>query len=333
MYKFISTIITFSLAITSLFSPALASAASASQSYNWSGYVATGSTYTAVSGSWVVPSVSNTNQAATDVTWVGIGGISSSDIIQAGTQAVVNPSGPVTYQAWYELLPASTQAVPLAVAPGNSISVSITEQGTNSWTVSFKNNSTGQSYQQTLQYASSHSSVEWIEELPSTVTASNQTLPLDNFGTIQFNEATAVANGSTLTASQLGAAQFTLVDSNYQVLATPSQLGSDGQSFSVTRSNVSTSPLSNNTGGNSTSYPTNTTTYQTPTGSITLITYYGNRAPTQTTYQYVAPQTVQQPTQQITQTPVQQNTYQTQYYYTNSKRSYSRYSRFNIRFR
>src|SRR6185503_10225868 len=58
-------------------------------STNWSGYAATGGTYTSVTGTWTVPTVSATTAGA-DATWVGIGGINSTDLIQAGTEATVS---------------------------------------------------------------------------------------------------------------------------------------------------------------------------------------------------------------------------------------------------
>src|SRR5580692_4075887 len=42
---------------------------------NWSGYVATDGTYTSVSGSWTVPTVTNASGDVADATWVGIGGV------------------------------------------------------------------------------------------------------------------------------------------------------------------------------------------------------------------------------------------------------------------
>src|SRR5205807_743579 len=63
-------------------------ASSASRSSNWSGYVANGGSFTAVTATWVVPQVSATSTGA-DATWVGIGGLNSRDLIQAGTQASV----------------------------------------------------------------------------------------------------------------------------------------------------------------------------------------------------------------------------------------------------
>src|SRR5207244_9005358 len=72
-------------------------ASSASRSSNWSGYVANGGSFTAVTATWVVPQVSATSTGA-DATWVGIGGLNSRDLIQAGTQASVG-GGSVTYEA------------------------------------------------------------------------------------------------------------------------------------------------------------------------------------------------------------------------------------------
>ena len=46
------------------------------------------------------------------------------------------------------------------------------------------NNTTGQTYDTTQTYTSSHSSAEWVEEAPSG--GRGGVLPLDNFGTIQF---------------------------------------------------------------------------------------------------------------------------------------------------
>src|SRR5207302_942885 len=81
-------------------------------SSNGSGYAATGGTFTAVSGAWTVPQVSATT-AGLDATWVGIGGMTTNDLIQAGTQAMVSGRGGVQYEAWIELLPRSSQTVPL----------------------------------------------------------------------------------------------------------------------------------------------------------------------------------------------------------------------------
>jgi hypothetical protein len=143
--------------------PAVANPVDNNTSRNWSGYAATGSTYTAVSGTWTVPQLTSGGAAGVGATWVGIGGVNSRDLIQAGTQDVASGSGQSQFQAWIETLPQPSQQVPLAVAPGDSVTVSIVEQnaGSGVWTISFKNNTSGQAYQTTVRYTSSQSSAEW----------------------------------------------------------------------------------------------------------------------------------------------------------------------------
>src|SRR5438067_2005184 len=222
--------------------PAPAAAGAQDTSTNWSGYAATGGqAYTAVTGTWTVPQLSQTGTAGVGATWVGIGGVSSRDLIQAGTQDVAVGSGQSQYQAWIELLPAASQQVPLAVAPGDSVTVSITEQGagTGVWQIAFKNNTSGQTYQTTVQYTSSQSSAEWIEEAPA---GRGGILPLDRFGTIPGSGATAVANGQTVDLAQAGAQPITMLNTAGQPLAVPSAIGSNGSSFSVARTQAAATP-------------------------------------------------------------------------------------------
>jgi hypothetical protein len=138
----------------------------------------------------------------------------------------------VRYQAWIELLPRPSRPVPLAVHPGDEVTVSIDEQSPDTWLVDFKNNTTGQTYQQTVTYASSHSSAEWVEEAPS---AGRRILPLSDFGSIQFSGAAAVKDGQRHSIAELNARAITMIDRSGQPLASPSPLGEDGGSFSIAR--------------------------------------------------------------------------------------------------
>ena len=221
--------------------PVPAGITSQNTSRNWAGYAATGSqSYTAVSGTWTVPQLSQTGTAGVGATWVGIGGVNSRDLIQAGTQDVAAGNGQSQYQAWIELLPQASQQVPLAVAPGDSVSVSIAETAPNSglWQIAFKNNTSGQTYQTTVRYTSSQSSAEWIEEAPA---SRGGILPLDNFGTIPFSGASAVANGQTVDLAQAGAQPITMTNAGGQALAVPSSIGGGGSSFSVARTQAPSS--------------------------------------------------------------------------------------------
>jgi hypothetical protein len=208
-----------------------------SASHNWSGYAATGGTYTAVSGSWTVPPFKADGEFGLDAAWVGIGGVRSRDLIQAGTSQTVSGTGSTQYQAWVEMLPRASRTVPLSVHPGDSVSVSISEQSANDWLIQFTNNTTGATYQETQHYVSSHSSAEWVEEAPSSA-GRGGVLPLSNFGSVEFANATTVKNGQTLSIADAAGRAITMIGSRNQALAVPTDLGSDGASFSVARTDA-----------------------------------------------------------------------------------------------
>ena len=135
------------------------------------------------------------------------------------------------------MLPAASEQVALAVIPGDSITVSINEQGvgTNKWQIVMTDNTSGKTYQTTVNYVSSHSSVEWIEEAPS---GRNGILAIDNFGAISFTGATAVDNGQNADLGKVGAQPIALLNAQKQPLAVPSAIGSDGESFTVKRTSA-----------------------------------------------------------------------------------------------
>jgi hypothetical protein len=213
-------------------------ASSASSSSNWSGYAASGGTFTSVTATWTVPTVSSTTAGA-DATWVGIGGLTTRDLIQAGTQAMVDASGTVQYSSWIEMLPASSRTVPLSVTAGDSVTVTLTQQSGNDWLISMKNNTTGGTYSITVQYASSNSSAEWVQEAPS---VGRGLVALDQFGSLQFSGATAVRDGKSMSLSALGAKAITMINGQGQPLAQPSTIASDGTSFTVTRTDATSTP-------------------------------------------------------------------------------------------
>ncbi|TMC37423.1 MAG: hypothetical protein E6J24_00555 [Chloroflexi bacterium] len=205
-------------------------AIASSTSSNWSGYAASGGKFTSVTATWTVPNVTATGSGA-DATWIGIGGLESRDLIQAGTQAMVG-GGDVTYQAWIEMLPGSSRPVPLSVTGGDSVTVAITQTGASDWSIGMKNNTTGERYTTTVKYVSSNSSAEWVQEAPS---VGRGLVPLDNFGTLTFTSASAVRDGAKMDVRALDAHAITMINGARQAIATPSVIGADGASFSVTR--------------------------------------------------------------------------------------------------
>lgn len=215
-------------------------------SLNWAGYVAQNQgTYTSVTGTWTVPTVPTSSAGTADATWVGIGGVQTHDLIQAGTQALVNNNGGVTYTAWVETLPGYSQTVSLPVASGDSITATLSQASQGVWDVTIKDNTSGQSYSTTLDYNSSLSSAEWVEEM-----VSNQNgafIPLDSFGTVSFTGASATVNGSNENLTQLGAGSLPMVNGAGSTLASVSSVDSDGASFSVARE--SSTPSTNSSYG------------------------------------------------------------------------------------
>ncbi|HZD65894.1 MAG TPA: G1 family glutamic endopeptidase, partial [Acidimicrobiales bacterium] len=153
------------------------------QSTNWSGYdkgaLDTGSTFQSISGHWTVPTVSQhtPGQAESSATWIGIGGgcvnmtqgcsVTDPTLIQAGTEQDVNAQGKPSYSAWWEILPAPSISTSMPVHPGDHMSATI--KGPGVWTITVKDLTDGQSFTQTVPYASTMDSAEWIQEAPTEI--------------------------------------------------------------------------------------------------------------------------------------------------------------------
>ncbi len=189
--------------------------------------------YTAVSGDWIADSPTTSGSAASyDANWIGIGGITGSDLIQVGINNAVSANGKVTTQVFYEMLPApSVTIVSFKVVPGDSITASITETATNAWTITLTDVTQNETFTKDVSYTSSLSSAEWIEEDPSDINGS--LLPLDNFGSIDFTQTVTTANGSNDNLAQAEADSVTMVNASGIQEAVPSAPGSDEASFSV----------------------------------------------------------------------------------------------------
>jgi hypothetical protein len=203
-------------------------------STNWSGYVATSGGYTSVSGSWRVPAATGNGISTTaDGTWIGIGGVFSNDLIQTGTGNTIDANGQVSTYAFYELLPDVALEIPsLSVSAGDSMSANITETSSGVWQITITDNTRGQTFSTSVNYVSSHSSAEWIEEDPSY--ASGAQVPFDNFGSAAFTASSATASGTSATIAGNNGRPITMLSSG-QPVAVPSILTGSGTGFTVTR--------------------------------------------------------------------------------------------------
>jgi Peptidase A4 family len=238
------------------------------QSENWAGYAVqskSGANYSSVSASWTEPSVSADSGQGYSAFWVGLGGASgqSQALEQVGTAAEVDGNGQTSYYAWYELVPSPETKLDLDINPGDQISAKVTVDGTNV-TVSLSDQTTGKSVTKSLQMSNPDtSSAEWIAEAPSAESENGnyQVLPLANFGTVTFTGASATAGGHTGSISdadwsaqavQLSSSSTTGLggpggftptgiagaDASAQSSAgaSPSDVSSDGSTFSVSYS-------------------------------------------------------------------------------------------------
>jgi len=284
-YRTLLATLTTAAAITGLSAGsagAATSAASEEVSQNWAGYVAgssDGSTqFSNVSGSWVQPTSKCSSGQDDAAYWVGIGGDdgqsssygsslgdgSSTSLEQIGTEGNCTGNG-TQYYAWYELVPAAPVQLNVTIHPGDQISASVGVNGDNI-AFSLTDKTTGQSFSKTIQAPNPDtSSAEWIAEAPSQCDGSGSCtpLPLSDFGTVDFTNATATANGHTgpisdpsWTAQPIALGSGGTYDIGYgssqnTAGATPSSLSSDGSSFSVAWQQNGAGSSSSQTSGSS----------------------------------------------------------------------------------
>ena len=219
------------------------SSAGPSQSSNWFGYsqgvLDTSTASMSISGTWTVPTVSahTSGQAGDSATWIGIGGgcptvsacaTGDATLIQAGTEQDVASDGTTSYSAWYETIPAPSTPVSLTVRPGDSVTVTISQTTPELWSIVIRDNTTGLSSTTSTPYSSDYSTAEWITETPLVIgTSGTGEASLPDLTTVGFTSATVNGKSAALQPSQ----EIQLIDSNGNVIATPSAPGADGASF------------------------------------------------------------------------------------------------------
>jgi len=218
--------------------PSTPDTAASYTSTNWSGYMVTNGTYHSISGSWDATQATGIGSTTSaDSTWIGIGGVSTSDLVQVGTDNIINASGQVTTQAFYELLPQAELVIPdLTVTPGDSMTASLSEVTTGQWLISITDKTDSQSFSTTVAYTSSYSSAEWIEEDPSY--SFRRLIPFDNFHTAIFASGLTELGGAEVYIANSNALPVTMVDKTGQTIASPSALTGSGSGFTVTRTGL-----------------------------------------------------------------------------------------------
>jgi Peptidase A4 family len=166
------------------------------QTDNWAGYAVTApAPFRSVSGKWVQPTANCDQHTDTYAAfWVGLGGFNpdSQKLEQIGTESDCTDAGNTNTFAWYELLPHPPVTIRIQIHPGDRIAAHVRLSGD---LVHFRiqNLTTHRTFARTIPFAlRDTSSAEWIAEAPSACNGQQcQPLPLTNFNTIQFTNATA----------------------------------------------------------------------------------------------------------------------------------------------
>jgi len=208
-------------------------------STNWAGYAVETSlakpqsAVTDVKGSWTVPAADcSVTPTAYSSFWIGIDGYSSNTVEQIGTDSDCS-SGKPQYYAWYEMYPKFPSNLRMTVKPGDVMTAEVKYNANGKFLLTITDTTTGASFSTTQNGKSAkRSSAEWIAEAPS----SGGVLPLADFGTAQFQGASATLNGHTGTISDTSWQKdaLTMATSSGVTKALPSSLSPDGSAFSVT---------------------------------------------------------------------------------------------------
>jgi hypothetical protein len=207
-------------------------------SSDWGGYCVASdlnnpaSAVSGVNGSWVVPAVNVSAGDGFSAVWVGVGGFFDGSLIQAGTEQDVI-GGVAEYSAWYELLPSDqviVGSVNVSVGDTVSVSVTLTDQYTNTWLIEIVDVSNGQSFSKSLVYNSGMLSGDWVVERP---TVNNRLGRLADFGSVTFSACSATLSGTSGSLSSFDFADVTMVNRQNVELVTVSSLGSSGSSFTA----------------------------------------------------------------------------------------------------
>lgn len=207
-------------------------------SSNWSGYVATGGTFSAVSASWIVPTTVCSERTTYSAQWIGIDGDPSDSVEQDGTEADCF-GGTASYDAWYEIygddalddgdeVELSPASYP--VAPGDAISASVNFSN-GVWTLAVADGTENWQFSTPVAWpGAAQSSAEWIAERPE---VGSRLSSLADFGSVTFNAATATDAAASGPISDFSNVPIEMTGAG-DVLAAPGQLDPAGSSFTDT---------------------------------------------------------------------------------------------------
>ena len=226
----------------------------------------TGTTYTAISSYWTVPSVVPSEANEASGTWIGIDGAISGDdsIIQTGT-AQTTSGGSTSYYAWYELYPNASVELGV-VAPGDEMEAEIEEDSPGTWTITIEDLTSQQGSTGQVPYDGPGESAEWIEEVPS----GDPQPGLADFGNADFTD----LGVTTTEPDDVVSTPTFMANSDGDIIAYPGGFVDDDMTVTYgqppTATAVSASPNPTASGTSVTYSASVSSAYGPPDGSVTF---------------------------------------------------------------
>jgi peptidase A4-like protein len=212
----------------------------AAAAFNWSGYADTAAkaqTFTKVSGSWTVPSVTCSAEDQITSDWVGLDGFSNGTVEQLGTTSWCY-KGKAVYYTWYGIYPQGTHQGSTALQPGDKVTASVTRTGTSYAFKLTDATTSGNNFAVTKSCAlatCTDTSAEWISERPSFPIGM---VPQAHYNAFKITNGSQTSSGRTRTiAAGPGVNAITMIDATQSYnLNTVSAL-TGGNSFRTTWKN------------------------------------------------------------------------------------------------
>jgi hypothetical protein len=155
----------------------------------WGGYVAQGSGFHSITGSWTMPDVQCNTGNDLFAPWIGIDGYGSQTVEQTGVQVDCSGGYPA-YSAWYEMYPAPPVYWGDPVDAGDTFTASVTTSGNGSYLLKLTDTTKGWTRSVTRSLRGRNVSAEAVIESPS------QSYP--SFSELDFNGITV--NGQVFDA-------------------------------------------------------------------------------------------------------------------------------------
>jgi hypothetical protein len=191
----------------------------------WGGYAVTGAgPYTAITGRWVVPSLTCSNGRGDASPWIGIDGWANNTVEQIGIDLDCY-GGRGSYHPWVEMYPGPSDYFGAPVHAGDTLTASVSDSG-GTWTLTEGDTTAGwtKTFQRRPVQAPQRASAEAIVEDVGNAAAP----PLPDFNTVTFSDVTV--NGSPLASA--GTPHQTILERASTPLAAQSALS--GGQFSIT---------------------------------------------------------------------------------------------------